>query len=296
MAANLAHAVAHLASQVRPTGRRIGTVQAIDTTTGTLTVTMGGTPVEGIPWQASSYSPVVGDQVTILWDQSAGMLVTGTISTVRVQEPDQEQLVLSREWAWRKFNTIINYDGTPAEPDNWREMDNSSVMEQGRFEFAFQPLLPSENPGVEERCSILTWGDVASMVPTGARIETLALRMKATIPGGWGEPDGGTPRSPRLFGHTYTGDNPPGGAGVAPEAAPGFGPWEPVVLAQGEVVTIPLRADWAQALLDGTITGLMTRADQESYRLRLETTSDPQPWPWTESPELIVTYTPPPEA
>lgn len=290
MAASLAQAVAHLASQARPTGRRIGTIQAIDTTTGTLTVTMGGTPVEGIPWQASSYSPVEGDQVTILWDQSAGMLVTGTISTVRVAEPDPVDVVLTRQAGWSKRNYWFDEgSGDPSTPQpNWRAMDVAEVMDQGRWQLSLT-VEGRDHPAVYEAASGIYWGDPAAAIPAGGRFERMAIRARALILGQYGDHDGGPPRSPRIFGHNFTG-LPPGSIGEPPTVNPEFGPWEPAPLNHGEVVTIPIRNDWAQALLDGTIAGFTFWADQETQKLRLTAPDDVNA-----APELLVTYTPPAE-
>lgn len=273
--ANLAHAVARLASQVRPSGRRIGTIQAIDTTTGTLTVTMGGTPVEGIPWQASSYSPVEGDQVTILWDRTAGMLVTGTISTVRIEQVEPQTLTLGPDYLWfhndqKSLEGGDPYTGPPwqlhngYDPDGW-----PTPMPQG---FGYAPV----------------GGGGPSYVPLSFVRSTWAVFPQPDFPGelvsitarvtpAWTE--GAQAVAPALFLHDYTTSS---GPTVGDPPAPLEGPLGLAPLVRGETARFPLPPSWATALATGAATGVGVWSDREADRGDFLI-------------DLVVTYTPPAE-
>lgn len=272
--ANLAQAVARLASQVRPTGRRIGTVRAIDATTGTLSVSMGGDDVQGIPWQASSYSPVVGDQVTILWDQSAGMLVTGTLSTVQVREPELESFTLSPAYIWfhndqKSVEGGDPYTGLPWQlhngytPGGW-----PTPLPQG---FGYAPVGGGGPAYVPLSFVRSTWATFPAISAPGELVS-----VAAKISPAWTE--GAQAVTPVLYLHNYTASTGPT-IGQPPE--PLVGPLGLAPLVRGETARFPLPQSWAADLLAGAATGVGVWSNREADRGDFLI-------------DLIVTYSPPP--
>lgn len=274
-----ATAAADLLARSTTAGWRPGTVGAIDAATGTLTLRLSdGEVVDGVPWQASAYTPIVGDRVVVTWDRGAGMLVTGTLSTVRTETPEQVRVEVGPAetvtaelwpdgtWEW----------GTPESyPPGFPYM-----LRQGVF---YSTSTLHGGPGMRQPSTLIRYPAVTA--PAGATDVTLALRVSRdfTLKAADGTILAPPTVSPVLHAHAY---NPlPAGTG-APVPAPGLDVWRPGPLAQGETAYYPLPTDWAAALLAGTITGWYSQSDlAEDYTTFIGDANL----------HLVLTYTPPPE-
>lgn len=286
---SLAQSVADLLARSTSTGWRQATVQAVDVATGTLTLVMGGELVSGVPWQASAYSPVVGDRVTVMWDRGSGMFVTGTLSTVQATVPDQE--TVSVHYSDAGIITAISDEDGWGEPGTGFDM---GAALQGNFVFS-GPWPPGSNPPVVLWAYLSVWPDPSTLVPAGSTIDIVSLRCKRVdmSPGDDSAfPKRSPMQSPIVYAHNYTlASLPP--AGQEPPWVDG--PWEPGALAiptvldpvtnwgaNGDEATFRLPQSWADGLVDGSITGtaLWTPNVPETAAFDLS---------------LVVTYTPPPE-
>lgn len=272
---NLAQSVADLLARSTSTGWRIATVTAIDTATGTLTVRTGDGLVEGVPWQASSYSPVVGDQVTIIWDRGSGMFVTGTISTVRAEQMEQQALTLAPEYFWfhndqKSVEGGAPYTGPPWQLHGGYNPDGSPTpMPQG---FGYAPV-GGGGPGYVPLSFVRsTWAVFPQPTFTGALVSIVADVTPA-----WTE--GSQAVAPALFLHDYTASS---GPTVGDPPDPLEGPLGLAPLVRGETARFPLPMEWANALVTGAATGVGVWSDREADRGDFLV-------------ELIVTYTPPAE-
>lgn len=287
--ATLAQATADLIARTQTPPRRIGTIHAIDPATGTLTVSLGGSLVEGAPWQASSYSPVIGDRVTILVDRTAGMIATGTLSTVRVAPADQVTLEVSPElecqvtrraedasWYWDQGRNRTPYGYVLNQGAGWDAFSGSTIA----------------------RGTYLQYPTIT--LPAGASDPVVAVRIRRSSID-WNNDLETALVSPVLYGH----DTPlpaTGGTGVDPYFA--TDEWRPGALTFADEVIYPLPPAWQAGLLDGSLSGLATfSTDPRDFAIFLHdepyTQEDGTPGAIGTpggNAHLLVTYTPAPEA
>jgi hypothetical protein len=134
--------------------------------------------------------------------------------------------------------------------------------------------------------TVLYWGTLASLVPSGSVILDIALSFTRELPA---NAKGQPPLTyPRVYGHAYTTASPPNAANP-PAAVPGFGPLAPAAaIAPGQTTTIGLPSSWVTAWAAGTIHGLHLYSDQRSDAIRTGGSGGPV--------QLVITYQPPPEA
>ncbi|WP_159622666.1 hypothetical protein [Ruania rhizosphaerae] len=284
---SLGQSTANMLARMTTSGWRLGTVLEVDAPTGTLTLDLGGETVSGVPWQASAYSPVVEDVVTVHWDRTHGLLVTGTISTVQVDEPEPVTRALpsTDEVAWEMSDE--DNDGTWSPtlfyPDGIEWATQGTDPRQGGDE------PPDFVAPIIVWATMITWEDLPDRIPGGATGVRLLARVKRVDRAGDYGPY--QPRkqlvSPVLWGHSYTQAAPPAD-NVAPTLT--HGPWLPGQLAaasewgagDGEQATWPIPQALQDDLISGAATGLALYTDDID-----ETASF--------AISLVLTYTPPPE-
>lgn len=209
---------------------------------------MGGTPVEGIPWQASSYSPVVGDQVTILWDQSAGMLVTGTISTVRAPDAERVTVEVSPELEcgvqfWLEGGTAWT----------WRAAEN-------RDEYGYQLSQGAGFDGFSQATyahgTYLQYPAIT--IPTGASDPQVSVRIRRSSID-WNVGREAAIVSPVLYGHATP---LPTANRSGPDPYFATDAWRAGALTFGDEVIYPLPEDWQTGLLNRSLTGLAVLSEE----------------------------------
>lgn len=254
----LASGVSDLLARMTVAGWRPATVEAIDTTAGTLTLTMSdGEPVEGVSWQANAYSPVVGDRVTVMWDRHAGMLVTGTLSTRSVQIGERASVTVAPTG---RVNPVRFPDGV------WRWLPSVQLLlTQGAYWTTSQAF---GGPGMREDASVIAYPDLGSIVPAGAQDVTASLRLHraplvsstdGTVVSPWGV-------SPVLWAHSYDPLPDPETATGPPVVDEGLGEWRPGRLVAGEAANFPLPQTWLDGILSGAIKGIVGMSDREEDR------------------------------
>lgn len=227
---------------------RVGFVRAV--TGSSVTVQMDdGATTTGLGWLSSGYSPVVGDRVLAVPAASGEWFVVGKVTSSPATALAYKTRTLERPTnAWWKQD--IERD-TARWSYQWDQATAS-------YEIAlFQGRQPEQagssgqtQPNMTRNATLLHWGTLASLVPSGSTIAKVALRIDRPVI------SGGPPLvSPVLYGHTYT----PGAqpvVGTAPSFAPGFGPLRLGTLARGQSGAFILPSAWVTAWLAGTLTGI----------------------------------------
>lgn len=219
---------------------RLGTVDAINATNGSLTVNLAGEVIAGVRW-FSHYAPVVGDFIGVLRTGASGWFVQGKLSK-NLGSPSSGHGRVT-------VTAISGYEGKLAHDDWFWQVNGDGSAGQGVHDVSGV---------VERRAGLWYLSSVASAGPSGSVITAAKLRITR-----WIAPAEGvaiTPEAalvaPRLHMHAYTG---------APSGAPAWTStlWSPGTLAAGETGAWDLPSTWLTALLAGTARGI--GVDSDSY-------------------------------
>ncbi len=234
-------AVARMIDQRLPKLARLGFVTAVDVTNQLVTVAFeDGSTTSSLSWVSSAYTPTVGDRVKVS-NTSTGWVVDGKV-TPRPQLIVDQQIRVPVRNNWQ--GQISDQPGS-----SWWWGDDAAapyLLTSG-----WQGQVPPQQGGdgyVQTewltRSSVLGWGPLASLVPSGATISQLTVTLRAE----WLQRD---LVAPVLYGHAYTAT--PSGP---PSFVSGFGPLRFPRMALGETQTITLPASWVTAWLAGTLQGV----------------------------------------
>ncbi|MFC8732187.1 hypothetical protein ACFT5B_06995 [Luteimicrobium sp. NPDC057192] len=254
-------AVLRLAKRAQPPRPRLGFVTAVDTGAQLVTVAFeDGSTTSSLSWASSAYpAPAVGDRVSVV-PHSTGWVVMSKV-TPRPQLIADQQVVVPMAHNWQGFY----HESNPAAGWNW--YDYANITDKHEAAAAWQGRVPPQQGGAgyvqttwDVRASILTWGALASLVPSGATISQVRLTLRAS----WVQQDAARPV---LYGHAYTPASPPRDVvydtnnnvvtpGAPPSFVAGFGPLRFPSMVAGDAQTITIPSSWVTALLAGTITGL----------------------------------------
>src|SRR5699024_8949832 len=232
----------------------------VDEPSGTATVRMGGSEVEGVPWAASSYFPIEGDRVTLVRDRSAGFLITGTLSTAATASKVRRETVLPLS-AWLSYNETMETGGAPGRGRygfgaQLGPTDRMNVT-QGPIPTSGMGDDPNFIPSLQAWCLVYT-ADL-SMIPSDATGTYLSMRFDRV-----GEFDFQRLNSlvrPRMHGHQYTSTPPQDREPTWDTSDTG---WTPAGLPPGESVTVPLPPDWSHAILTGALSGVAMYSPRET--------------------------------
>ncbi|UFU03429.1 hypothetical protein LQF12_02125 [Ruania suaedae] len=234
--------------------------------------------MSGVTWNASGYSPVVGDLVNVIWDRSSGLLVTGTNSAVLVKEV-QDVTVVVPSSGWVRYNETRAPGGGAGA--GWRNFGFSPSPGTDPLEVVQGPQPQSGDTDDPSYVPELTsWAYVMGYtinIPAGATNARLLLRSTRPALFDWQEGTQQSLVSPFVRGHNYT-TAPP--FEVEPTWSATYDQWRPVAVTPGESTTSPLPAAWSSALLSGALKGLGFYSASESDVANFEV-------------QLLLTYTPP---
>lgn len=219
----------------RTAGSYLGTVTAIDATALALTVDIGtGTPLTGVRW-IEPYAPEVDDLVTVLRAGSAWVVLGKLSKDLRGSTVVRETVTIQPAAVWQ----AMAWWYTSSETSAWSW--SSGGIRQGRTGGA--------PPNAQVFGGAAIYPPISGYIPSGATIETARITMTRT----WDDDTLAT-RSPRIYG--YNTDGPTGTSGPSAGFSPGFGPWSPGTLVQGQTSTWALPSTWLTALLSGTLRGI----------------------------------------
>lgn len=246
--------------QVRP-GARLGTV----TTAGaTPVVTLDGAGPITVRHISSGLTLALGDRVLAV--RASGVWVVTDKLTVPsvVTPPVVKRVTPIRCWVKGtgiddgpgEWNSQIEYVGLGIPPQIWQGQDTVQAGADGY-------TMPQ---ALTKNATVLHWGSLASLVPTGATVLDVSVTFTREAPlYAQGQP----PLTyPRLYGSAYSTASPPS-AVDPPTAVVGRGPLTPsVAIAPGQSTTIALPASWVTDFLSGTISSLHFYSDQRSDIIR----------------------------
>lgn len=239
-------AVARIVRRMLPPRPRVGFVTAVDLGAQLVTVAFeDGSSTSSLSWASSAYaSPAVGDRVLAV-PTTTGWVVLSKVTPRPVLVTSQQAVVsMTKNW----MGSIEDGSSTWF----WSETIAAGYapgMQQGVAVVAHGGDDKGGEPGTREvQASALYWGSLASLVPSGATIQQVTVRVRRNSQDLWGDP---ALVQPVMYGHAYT--TTPSGA---PSWVAGYGPIRFPALGRGEEATLTLPAAWVTAWLAGTITGI----------------------------------------
>lgn len=245
---DLAQGVRAAIARGRQSGSYLGTVTAIDSTALALTVDIGaGTLLSGVRW-ITPYTPTVGDFVAVLRVDTA-LLVLGKLSkdlTGSGRRYTTVTVTPTASWSAGAFW----YTATETSAWSW----SVGAMSQGRTGGA--------PPSAQVWGGLVVYPPLAGVIPSGATIESARL----TLTRDWDD-DVPSPRAPRIYGHATASVT--GTSGPSTYWVPGYGPWSPGGLVQGETASWDLPVSWLTALLSGALRGIGIWSQAPADALRL---------------------------
>lgn len=218
-------------------GLRLGTLTAIDTTDGSVTVDVAGASVPGMRW-VGSYTPTVGDMVVVS-RVDAMWVVLGKLSkqlgapsvrygTVTLQPVTAWSGVFAEDvWTWAVAPTAGVFGGPPGQ--GRRTVYTVTERHAGVWRLPNPTsLLPGGATVTGARLWITRWtpnAEMAQMFPEGSLV------------------------TPRLYRHAYT---------AQPVAAPTWSGavWSPGTVAVGSSASWELPSAWLTDLLSGAAAGV----------------------------------------
>lgn len=232
---------------------RVGVVEAVDTVSRRCVLMIAGAAITGLPW--SGPEPIVG---------RTAMLRSGVVwmlSAAPVTAPDQVSVLVppaeTVDFQWRKLVfTGTDYRvwsapaSTPAIPPSWDLQQGAWISESPAF------------PGYSRRATLARY-DLAGIVPEDATDVIVQIHLHRDFDIVSNRAIRAT--SPVLHGIDY---DPLPDNSADPETAPepetvdGFTDWRPGEVLPGERAVFQLPEAWQLALLEGTLTGLLTASPQ----------------------------------
>lgn len=217
---------------------RIGTLTAIDTPDGSVTVSLAGDLIPGVRW-VGSYTPTVADIVVVsrvdtMW------VVLGKLS----KQFGAPSVV---------YGTTVQY---PASQWSWTS--------GGGWVAAGARIAQTGSGGINSQAGLVRFANPAI---SGATILSAKLMVEREV---WDFDGGEALAQPVFYGVSAT--TPPSGASstyAATAVSTGYGPWRPGSLTQGQVVYWDLPSSWMTGLLSSGINSFMiyTTAVTESLSL-----------------------------
>ncbi|WP_194522381.1 hypothetical protein [Cellulosimicrobium sp. JZ28] len=229
--------------QRTPPQPRMGVVTAFDAST--VTVDFGGGPTPGL-LRDVAYSPIVGDRVLVMPTDSSWVVVApvGTRGDLPAptRPPEDVTVTVRTVNRWRKSRRA-NYGDR-----RWYYLSSGfQDYRQGWGPVAY-PTAEDTPDRIDEHATLLHYGPLASHIPSGATILSVALDLVRA--------PGGSPLiAPTVWGHGYSAANPPT-AGDPPVWVAGFGPVHYPRVAADETIRLTLPSAFVRAWLAGQITGI----------------------------------------
>lgn len=224
---------------------RVGFVTAIDLAAQAVTVSMeDGATTSALAWDAS-LTPAVGDRVLVT-PTTTGWVVTARVTAAPRLVTD-ETVTVGPVRSWAKVNASDSPWGRQVDQTAAATPAERRRVKAGRH----LGLTPGGiQPRPEDWATVLYYGPLASLVPSGATIGHVSLTLYRPTGG-----DGPELVAPVLWPHTHTSTSPPV-VGSAPAWAPGY----PAVIGdgigRGEEAVISIPPTWITAWLSGAITGI----------------------------------------
>ena len=245
---DLGQAVRAATQRQRQAGSYLGTVTAIDAGNAALTIDIGtGVPLTGVRW-VGSYAPTVNDFVTVLRSGSAWTVLGKLSKDLRGAAVVRETVTVTPAAAW--WGVMV---GNSPGDSSWGWVAATSGYVQGKTVGTYPEIYGT----------LLMYPSIAKAIPSGATIESARL----TLVREWDD-GAATTRYPRISGHNAS--SPPSGTGGPPSVTvPGYGPWSPGTLTQGQSATWALPSGWIAAMVAGTVTGLSLYSSAPGDWMRL---------------------------